>query len=74
MLRKNFLNRSGVVVDVCAVDGVWFDRGELTTILDFAATGAMAKAERDIAERGDWRIGALEDMAELIPGLDPDDD
>jgi Zn-finger nucleic acid-binding protein len=51
MLRKNFRESSGVIVDVCAAHGVWFDRGELATILAFASTGALAKAERDIADR-----------------------
>jgi Zn-finger nucleic acid-binding protein len=51
MLRKNFRESSGVIVDVCAAHGVWFDRGELATILAFASSGALAKADRDIAER-----------------------
>lgn len=53
MLRKNFRESSGVIVDICAPHGLWFDRGELATIIDFAASGAMAKAERDIEERAD---------------------
>ena len=35
MLRRNFGESSGVVVDVCSQHGVWFDRGELGTILEF---------------------------------------
>ena len=65
MLRKNFRESSGVIVDVCAAHGVWFDRGELGTIIDFAASGAMAKAERDSAERADSRRRLDEWGAEL---------
>jgi Zn-finger nucleic acid-binding protein len=55
MLRQNFRESSGIVVDVCAAHGVWFDRGELAMVMDFATTGALAKAERDSAERADAR-------------------
>jgi Zn-finger nucleic acid-binding protein len=55
MLRQNFRESSGVVVDVCAAHGIWLDRGELATLIEFAATGAMAEAERRIGERADVR-------------------
>jgi Zn-finger nucleic acid-binding protein len=55
MLRRNFRESSGVIVDVCSAHGVWFDRGELATIIEFAKTGAMAKAERDVVERAETR-------------------
>lgn len=55
MLRQNFRERSGIVVDVCAGHGVWFDRGEFAKLIEFAATGALAKAERDIADQADAR-------------------
>lgn len=51
MTRQNFKDRSGVIVDVCAAHGVWLDRGELEALLRFASSGALAKAERDNAER-----------------------
>jgi Zn-finger nucleic acid-binding protein len=51
MQRSNFGQSSGVVVDVCAAHGVWFDRGELATIIEFVATGAMAVAQKRAAER-----------------------
>ncbi|HEX4448777.1 MAG TPA: zf-TFIIB domain-containing protein [Polyangiaceae bacterium] len=51
MQRNNFGQSSGVVVDVCAIHGTWFDRGELATIIEFVATGAMAVAEKLAAER-----------------------
>src|SRR5580692_8566327 len=55
MLRQNFRESSGVVVDVCAAHGIWLDRGELATLIEFAATGAMAEAERHSAERAQVR-------------------
>jgi Zn-finger nucleic acid-binding protein len=55
MLRQNFRESSGVVVDVCAAHGIWLDRGELATLIEFASTGAMAEAERRIGERADAR-------------------
>jgi Zn-finger nucleic acid-binding protein len=55
MLRRNFLESSGVVVDVCAAHGIWLDQGELSTLIEFAATGAMAEAERRIGGRAETR-------------------
>ena len=51
MLRRNFLETSGVIVDVCSAHGVWFDRGELTMVFAFASTGELAKAEHDLVKR-----------------------
>ncbi|HEY1537294.1 MAG TPA: zf-TFIIB domain-containing protein, partial [Polyangiaceae bacterium] len=51
MQRKNFAGASGVVLDVCPEHGLWFDRGELATIMTFAATGAWQHAEHDASER-----------------------
>lgn len=47
MLRKNFRDSSGIVVDVCSAHGIWFHQGELGKVLEFAKTGALAKVERD---------------------------
>ena len=35
MNRKNFGGASGVIVDVCARHGTWFDAGELPQVLEF---------------------------------------
>ena len=51
MLRKNFRDSSGIIVDVCAAHGIWFDQGELGKVFEFAETGALAKAERDSEQR-----------------------
>jgi Zn-finger nucleic acid-binding protein len=55
MQRQNFRESSGVVVDVCSAHGIWLDRGELATLIEFAASGALADAERRIRERADAR-------------------
>jgi Zn-finger nucleic acid-binding protein len=55
MTRRNFAGASGVVVDVCPVHGVWLDRDKLETIIEFAATGAWRRAQRDTAERSKAR-------------------
>jgi Zn-finger nucleic acid-binding protein len=41
MNRVNFGKRSGVIVDVCKTHGVWFDRGELTRVIEFVAKGGL---------------------------------
>ena len=51
MLRQNFRETSGVVVDVCPTHGIWLDQGELATLIEFATTGAMVEAERRLRER-----------------------
>jgi Zn-finger nucleic acid-binding protein len=71
MLRKNFRDSSGIVVDVCSAHGIWFDRGELGMVFDFVETGALANAERDTARRADSRrrLDAFErDLRKAGPG------
>lgn len=51
MNRKNFGERSGVIVDVCSVHGVWFDPGELPRVLAFVANGGLEEAARRRAQR-----------------------
>lgn len=36
MNRKNFGDRSGIVVDVCKLHGVWLDHGELDGVIAYA--------------------------------------
>jgi Zn-finger nucleic acid-binding protein len=54
--RENFGRRSGVIIDVCKADGVWFERGELQTCMAFIDSGGLERAriqelERQLAER-----------------------
>src|SRR4029434_7276490 len=44
MNRKNFANRSGVIVDVCTAHGGWFDRGELARVMEFVRSGGWDRA------------------------------
>lgn len=46
MNRKNFAERSGVIVDVCKLHGIWFDHGELPRVLAFVEAGGLREAER----------------------------
>jgi len=55
MLRRNFGETSGVVIDVCKQHGVWFDRGELGKILEFCASGELAQAQAGALERHEAR-------------------
>lgn len=51
MNRKNFGGASGVIVDVCPLHGMWFEVGELESVLSFVRQGGLARAERLRAER-----------------------
>jgi Zn-finger nucleic acid-binding protein len=46
MNRKNFGQQSGIVVDVCARHGTWFERGELPHVFGFVESGGLARARR----------------------------
>jgi Zn-finger nucleic acid-binding protein len=46
MARRNYARRSGVIVDTCNEHGVWFDSGELQTLLLWIRRGGLEKAER----------------------------
>lgn len=50
MNRKIFGRSSGVVVDICKSDGIWFDSGELASVLDFIEAGGLERAEEREAE------------------------
>src|SRR5205823_13383117 len=39
--RENFGRQSGVIIDVCKQDGVWFERDELHSVLAFIDGGGM---------------------------------
>jgi len=51
MNRKLFATGSGVVVDVCRTDGMFFDAGELPAIIDFVMAGGLERAAKRDAER-----------------------
>jgi Zn-finger nucleic acid-binding protein len=54
MNRVNFAHGSGIVLDICKADGVWFDRDELHRMVDFIRAGGLEAArEHDIEE---WKM------------------
>lgn len=55
MLRRNFGQVSGVVVDVCAKHGTWFDIGELAHILEFVGDGGLQPAASLDARTGGFQ-------------------
>lgn len=64
MNRKAFGRISGVVVDVCRHDGVWFDAGELAEVLAFVERGGLERArEREAQELADARRRTIADQA-----------
>ena len=54
MNRMNFARCSGVIVDICKHHGTWFDRDELSRIVEFINDGGLnasrAKERIEIAE------------------------
>jgi Zn-finger nucleic acid-binding protein len=46
MNRINFAHCSGVIVDVCKGHGTWFDRDELSKIVQFIRSGGLEMARQ----------------------------
>jgi Zn-finger nucleic acid-binding protein len=71
MNRVNFGPGSGIILDVCKSDGVWFDGGELKSAVAFARSGRLDEArarrarEKEALEGQRRRDGRLSD-----PGID----
>ena len=51
MNRRNFARGSGIIVDVCRSHGTWFDKDELSHMVDFALSGGLDRAARLEAEQ-----------------------
>jgi Zn-finger nucleic acid-binding protein len=66
MNRRNYGRRSGVIVDVCARHGLWFDLHELERLLRWIHEGGEAQAER--LEQEQARVEA---RRKLPPNLRP---
>jgi Zn-finger nucleic acid-binding protein len=70
MNRRNFGGVSGVIVDVCAKHGTWFDRGELPRVLAFVESGGLAHLREREAEQRRRLLGERAAHAtELQPRL-----
>lgn len=75
MNRVNFAHISGVVLDACRTDGVWFDADELRQIVEFIRSGGLEKARAsDQAEQDRLRATLkLPPDAQLSYSLPEDD-
>jgi Zn-finger nucleic acid-binding protein len=63
MNRINFARCSGVVVDVCKGHGTWFDRDELSRIIEFIRGGGLeASREREKVEIKEERRRLLDEQ------------
>ncbi len=66
MNRRNFGGSSGVVVDVCAKHGTWFDPGELPRVLAFVESGGLTRARAKAREREEAELKRLEQTSESV--------
>jgi Zn-finger nucleic acid-binding protein len=66
MNRVNFSHRSGIIIDVCAKHGVWFDRDELRGIIEFIRSGGLERARQIEAEKLADRVRNLESMGSKL--------
>ncbi len=64
MNRINFARCSGVIVDVCKGHGTWFDRDELSRIVEFIRGGGLeASRAKEKTEIREERRRLLEEQA-----------
>jgi Zn-finger nucleic acid-binding protein len=74
MNRVNFAHCSGVIIDVCKRHGVWFDRDELSRIVEFIRSGglevsrtkekAALEEERRQLQQGRIALDVRDDLSE----------
>ncbi len=69
MARTNYAGGSGVIVDVCRAHGVWFDRGELTAVVDFLEGGGAERVKRRDQARLEEEISSLEGRKRVAQDL-----
>jgi hypothetical protein len=69
MNRKNFGGASGVIVDVCAKHGTWFDADELPQVLEFVQTGGLVRERARELERE--RLARAHDREHVGGGAEP---
>lgn len=70
MNRSNYGGGSGVIVDVCGPHGVFFDRGELTRIVDFLEKGGWDRVKKREKQRMEEEVSALENRKRAAGDLD----
>jgi hypothetical protein len=69
MNRKNFGGASGVIVDVCAKHGTWFDAEELPQVLSFVQSGGLVRERARELERE--RLALAHDKEHLASNSEP---
>ncbi|HXL79477.1 MAG TPA: zf-TFIIB domain-containing protein [Pyrinomonadaceae bacterium] len=79
MNRINFARCSGVIVDVCKGHGTWFDRDELSRIVEFIRGGGLEESRnREKEDIKEERLKLLEQQRvearrSILTGRDVDD-
>ena len=72
MNRVNFAHCSGVIVDVCKGHGTWFDRHELTEIVEFIRAGGLeASRHREKAKLEEERRLLRQEQLVAARGANP---
>ena len=66
MNRANFAKCSGVIIDLCTQHGIWFDRDELSRIIDFIRDGGLDFARKREKTRLDEQQRQLEQMKNAL--------
>jgi Zn-finger nucleic acid-binding protein len=57
MLRRNYAQRSGIILDVCAAHGSWLDADELEQIGAFILSGGLERAQAREREEREHEAG-----------------
>lgn len=60
MNRSNFGGGSGIVLDSCRDHGIWFDKGELTAIVEFLERGGWDRIRQREREKLSEEVRSLE--------------
>ncbi len=47
MNRKSFAHGCGVIIEVCKLDGAWFDRDDLRRVIEFIRAGGLTRARHE---------------------------
>lgn len=71
MNRYNYARISGVIIDGCKNDGLWFDKDELRRVLEFIQGGGLDKSHEREAARVEEEERTKAQMARLDLGMHP---
>ena len=69
MQRRNYDEKSGVIVDICGAHGVWFDADELAAILRWIRSGGSRVSRERVEEERNAR--ARRSVRTITPGTFP---